>query len=154
MAWSVSFLANKNVLCGLWWCLYTLNLFKHWRERNSSGKDPEGFSWGSLCLSPDASTMARGKKLWVCLLLPSSAGDFDPWVGKIPWSRKWQLTPVFSPGKFHRQRSLEGYSLCGHKELDTMSDWVHMLCFCMWLEAEGRGRDSFHKGWRKQKTHN
>ena len=109
---------------------------------------------GALCLSPDASTMARGKKLWVCLLLPSSAGDFDPWVGKIPWSRKWQLTPVFSPGKFHRQRSLEGYSLCGHKELDTMSDWVHMLCFCMWLEAEGRGRDSFHKGWRKQKTHN
>ena len=25
---------------------------------------------------------------------------FDPWVGKIPWSRKWQPTPVFLPGKF------------------------------------------------------
>ena len=24
---------------------------------------------------------------------------FDPWVGKIPWRRKWQLTPVFVPGK-------------------------------------------------------
>ena len=23
---------------------------------------------------------------------------FDPWVGKIPWSRKWQPTPVFLPG--------------------------------------------------------
>ena len=23
---------------------------------------------------------------------------FDPWVGKIPWRRKWQPTPVFSPG--------------------------------------------------------
>ena len=24
---------------------------------------------------------------------------FDPWVGKIPWRKKWQLTPVFLPGK-------------------------------------------------------
>ena len=43
---------------------------------------------------------------------------FDPWVGKIPWRRKWQPTPVFLPGKSHGQRSLEGYSPCGHKELD------------------------------------
>ena len=33
---------------------------------------------------------------------------FDPWVGKIPWRRKWQCTPVFLPGRFHGQRSLEG----------------------------------------------
>ena len=32
-----------------------------------------------------------------------------PGVGKIPWSRKWQLPPVFSPGKFHGQRSLAVY---------------------------------------------
>ena len=24
---------------------------------------------------------------------------FDPWVGKIPWRRKWQASPVFLPGK-------------------------------------------------------
>ena len=24
---------------------------------------------------------------------------FDPWVGKIPWWRKWQPTPVFLPGE-------------------------------------------------------
>ena len=24
---------------------------------------------------------------------------FDPWVGKIPWKRKWQPTLVFLPGK-------------------------------------------------------
>jgi len=35
---------------------------------------------------------------------------FDPWVGKIPWRRKWQPTPVFMPGKSHGQRSLEGCS--------------------------------------------
>ena len=31
---------------------------------------------------------------------------FDSWVGKIPWGRKWQPTPVFLPGKSHGQRSL------------------------------------------------
>jgi len=36
--------------------------------------------------------------------------------GKIPWRRKWQLTPVFFPGKSHGERSLEGYSPWGSKE--------------------------------------
>jgi len=35
---------------------------------------------------------------------------FIPWVGKIPWTRKWQLTPVFLPGNSRGQRSLAGYS--------------------------------------------
>ena len=35
---------------------------------------------------------------------------FDPWVGKIPWRKKWQPTPVFLPGKSHGQRSLARYS--------------------------------------------
>ena len=38
---------------------------------------------------------------------------FDP--RKILWRRKWQQTPVFLPGKSHRQRSLVGYSPWGHK---------------------------------------
>ena len=41
---------------------------------------------------------------------------FNPWVKKIPWRRKWQPTPVFLPGKSHRQRTLAGYSPWGHKE--------------------------------------
>ena len=44
----------------------------------------------------------------------------DPWVGSIPGRKKWQPTPVFSPGKFHGLRSLGGYSPWGHKELDTI----------------------------------
>ena len=38
---------------------------------------------------------------------PAKARDlgFDPWVRKIPWKRKWQLTPVFLPGKSHGQRA-------------------------------------------------
>jgi len=36
--------------------------------------------------------------------------EFDPGVRKIPWRRKWQLTPVFLPGESYGQRSLVGYS--------------------------------------------
>ena len=43
---------------------------------------------------------------------------FAPWVGKIPWRRSWQPTPVFLPGESQGQRSLEGYSPWGHKESD------------------------------------
>ena len=32
--------------------------------------------------------------------------EFDPWVRKIPWRRKWQPTPVLLPGRSHGQRSL------------------------------------------------
>ena len=44
---------------------------------------------------------------------------FDPWVGKMPWRRKWKPIPVFSPGKSHGQRSLISYNLQGRKEPDT-----------------------------------
>ena len=36
--------------------------------------------------------------------------EFDPCVGRIPWRRKWQPTPIFLPGKSHGQRSLAGYN--------------------------------------------
>ena len=44
---------------------------------------------------------------------------FDPWVGKIPWRRKWQPTGIFLPGKSHGQKSLAGYRPQGHKQSDT-----------------------------------
>ena len=44
---------------------------------------------------------------------------FDPWLGKIPWKRKRQATPVILPGKPHGQRSLVGYSPRGHKESEA-----------------------------------
>ena len=54
--------------------------------------------------------------------LPANVADmryeFNLWVRNIPWRRKWQLTPVFLPGKSNRQRSLAGYSPWGCKESD------------------------------------
>ena len=44
---------------------------------------------------------------------------------KDPWRRKWQLTPVFLPGKSDGQRSLVDYSPCGCKESD-MTEQLRM----------------------------
>ena len=44
---------------------------------------------------------------------------FDPWLGKIPWRKAWQPSPVFLPGESHGQRSLVGYDPQGHNESDT-----------------------------------
>jgi len=46
---------------------------------------------------------------------PANAGDprgagLILGVGKIPWRRAWQPTPVFMPGEFHGQRNLAGNS--------------------------------------------
>ena len=56
--------------------------------------------------------------------LPANAGrckrpGFDPWVGKIPWRRAWQPTPIFLSGESHGQRSLVGCSPWACQELDT-----------------------------------
>ena len=55
---------------------------------------------------------------------------FDPWVGKIPWRRKWQPTPVFLPGESHGQRSLGGYNPQGLKELDT-TEQAACMCYIL-----------------------
>ena len=55
---------------------------------------------------------------------------FDPWVGKTPWSKKWQSTPLFLPGEFHGKRSLVGYSPWGGKELDmTGGLFIYFIFF-------------------------
>ena len=41
--------------------------------------------------------------------------EVPPWVGKLPWRRKWKPTPVFLSGKSHGPRSLAGYSAWGRR---------------------------------------
>ena len=43
----------------------------------------------------------------------------ETWIGKIPWRRDWQPTPVFLPREVHGQRSLAGCNPGVHKESDT-----------------------------------
>ena len=57
--------------------------------------------------------------------LPASVGEVRdvgliPGLGRSPWRRKWQPTPVFMPGEFHGQRSLVGYSSCDCQKSQTL----------------------------------
>ena len=68
--------------------------------------------------SDQASQVTQQAKA-ICLQCESHREwGFSPCVGKIPWRRDWQPTPVFLPGESHGQRSLVGYSPWGHKASD------------------------------------
>ena len=59
---------------------------------------------------------------WLRICLRCRRPWFDPWVGKIPWRRKWQSAPVFLLGKSHGQRSLAGYLQWDHKSWTQLSN--------------------------------
>ena len=71
--------------------------------------------WGVLYI--DFPGGAGGKEP-TCQCRRHKRYGFNPWVGKIPWKLAWQPTPVFLPGKSHKQRSLAGYNSWGHKKSD------------------------------------
>ena len=70
-----------------------------------------------------------------------AAGDSGSQVGRSPWRRQWQHTPVFLLGKSHGQKGLAGYSPRGHKESDTNE----------WMRSHGRtfAKDTPQKNGRK-----
>ena len=77
------------------------------------------YSFVASCPAIQASQVAL-----VVKNLPANAGDLrDPQVWSLgwedPWRRAGQPIPVYLPGEFHGQRSLEGYGPQGGKESDT-----------------------------------
>ena len=81
---------------------------------------------GNILLSVENIGLAqwlRGKEL-TCPCRRHRRYGFDPWVGKIPWKRKWQLIPVFLPGESHGERNLAGNNPQGGQESD-MTERVH-----------------------------
>ena len=70
---------------------------------------------------------------------------FDPWVRKILWRRKWQLNPVFLPGKSHEQGGLESYSPQRQKESDT-TERLTLYVYFYWIYLPRKFRDVTVKG--------
>ena len=56
---------------------------------------------------------------------------FSNWVGKIPWRRAWQPTPVFLPEESHRQRRVAGDSPQGQSQSWTWLKWLSAHA-CIW----------------------
>ena len=73
-----------------------------WRLLSNLPSDRVTGEFWTVYLSPDGSD---GR---VCL--QCGRPEFNLWVRKIPWRRKWQSTTVNLPGKSHGWRSLAGYS--------------------------------------------
>ena len=107
---------RKKERKGLWFCNQTIASSA--KESTCNARDPslipklrrsyaEGigyplqYSWASLV----AQAVKNLPAMW------------ETWVQSLGW--KDPPTPVFWPGEFHGQRSLEGYSPWRHKELDT-----------------------------------
>ena len=106
--------------------LYLLRLLKLLFPMHQSGS-----SWLSSYLNMDsfcnnaewleivywvlASSLLWGLRWWRICLHCRRCG-LDPWVGKIPWRRKWLLTPVFLSG--------ESQSSQGRKESNT-TEWLN-----------------------------
>ena len=68
--------------------------------------------------------------------LPANAEDAGevgliPGFGKIPWTRKWQPIPVFSPVEFHGQRNRQA-TVHGVKALDTTEHAQPSMQECLW----------------------
>ena len=85
-------------------------------------------------------------KWFACQCRRQRRQGFDPWVGKIPWRRVWQPTPVFLPGEIPWTEV--GYSPWSHRESDMME----------WLSTQARkkrsGRNLRHLnlvlGWKEE----
>ena len=96
---------------------------------------------------------------------PAKRHVYNPWVRKIPWSRKWQFTPVFLAGKFHGERTMAGYSPWVCKESDLtehthtckqrLSNFTVLFSYaCQWKTSPNRinKKQDFQEIFSKQNS--
>ena len=102
-------------------------------------------------------TCAWGLPWWLRgsrICLQCGRPGFNPWVGKLPWRRKQQCTPVFLPGKSHGHSSLVGYGTRSCKELDT-TEHRHTPGVCGVLKGHSREGSSMwisEKPWEHSRN--
>ena len=133
--WSISLLLTTNCPKLITWLHKTMrepqSTILHWAQRGKWAR--------TICRKTSVNTLPSFPfnysnpicQNWVCAYVYDKRIiythihnlSFSP-IGKIPWRRKWQSTPVFLSGKSHGWRCLAGYSPWGRKESD-MTEWLH-----------------------------
>ena len=91
-------------------------------------------SWSNICCWDLCICTSLGQELSMCLSGNKSTYQwrrhrrlmFNPWVGKILWSKKWQPTPVSLPGKFQGKKSQACYPWGSKEMLLRMCSLGHM----------------------------
>ena len=82
-------------------------------------------------------------KDWTCdpcsgsgIHLQCRSSQFDSWVGKIPWRRAWQPTPVFLPGESPQTEEPGGLQSMGvTKSWTWLSNWTELKCLSWQLTS-------------------
>ena len=100
----------------------SLFTFMHWRRKWQPTPvflPGESKGWGHTESDTTEVTQQQQHMLYMCgfpqwfrwhrICLQCRRPRFSPWVGKTPWRKEWQPTPIFMPGESHGQRSLVGY---------------------------------------------
>ena len=86
-------------------------------------------------ISPFTSHTGLGFCRGWSICLQCGRPEFNPWVGKIPWRRKWQPTPVLLPGQSHGRRSLVGYHPRVTKSQTRLSDFTFTFTLLQYYES-------------------
>ena len=77
--------------------------------------------------------------------------QFDPWVRKVPWRRKWQPIPLLLPRESHEQRNLVGYSSQDHR---VGHNWViNTFISGQWYMTAGSQREKscpWQRSWGRK----
>ena len=80
------------------------------------------------------------KQASLAQMVKNLSATWETWVQSLgredPLEKEMQSTPVFLPGEFSRQRSLEGYSPCGHKELGTTEQLTLLHKYKTWRDMK------------------
>ena len=107
--------------------------------------------WGKILLTAPCQVIAlfflsiptgtQGLPWWICL--EGKRHWFGPWVGKIPWRRKWQPSPAHLPGGARRRRSLVGESV-GSQEPDRTCSCVCSRGVSLPLRASSQAHVGCH----------
>ena len=79
-----------------------------------------------LLISKDEPPRWLSGKESVCQYRSPRRRGFHPWMGKMPWSRKWQPTPVFLPGESPWTEKPGGLESMGLQSWTRLS--MHILC--------------------------
>ena len=121
-AWSLGHWTSREVSCLPLIFLLNFNSggqdsLQLWKFSNLLFEARKGIFNDSLSIPSWLPRWQNGKES-TCQCRRCKRHRFDPWVGKIPWRRKWQPTPDSFLEKSHGQRSLASYSPWGHKESD------------------------------------
>ena len=134
--WPTQYLAHHE------WLVLQESSLSHLKKGLFGGKD-------SLIKCEEWAQCARGQfnesylvptgKEPTCQCRTCKRCGFDPWVGKIPWRRAWQPTPVFLPGEHSSLRTEEPGELHGARGVHGVAKSQTWL---KWFSMEHRWPDT------------